>query len=155
MRVDICGVGIDNLPFKNVVEIIVNHVIIKGNPKYVVTPNAQHILMLQNDKLFRDIYRNSFLVVPDGVSILWGARYLGTPLKGRVNGTDLLEELCRIGAINNFKIFFMGGRPDAAVKAKEKLVRRYANLKIVGTHCPPYGFESNPHRTRYYKQKNF
>ena len=144
MRINICGVRIDRYSFDEVVKCITEYAISNKEPEYVVTPNAQHILTLQKDTRFQEIYRQALLVVPDGVSLLWAAKFLQTPLKGRVNGTDLFEQLCAIAAEKNLKIFLLGGRPGAAEKAKEILQLKHPNLKVVGTHCPPYGFESNP-----------
>ncbi|WP_323194587.1 WecB/TagA/CpsF family glycosyltransferase [Nodularia harveyana] len=144
MRVNICGIEIDKYSFDEVVEEIVNHCLAKGVPKYVVTPNAMHILELQKDAKFREIYRRAFLVVPDGVSLLWAAQLLQTPLNGRVNGTDLFETLCAIASEKGLKIFLLGGRPGAAEKAQEVLQTRYPDLAIVGTYSPSYGFEKQP-----------
>ncbi|MEH1802187.1 MAG: WecB/TagA/CpsF family glycosyltransferase [Nostoc sp.] len=144
MRINICGVEIDKYSFDEVVERIIEHASSQRKPEYVVTPNAMHILLLQKDALFQEIYRKAFLVVPDGVSLLWAAKLLQTPLKGRVNGTDLFEKLCAIAAEEGLKVFLLGGRPGSAEKAKETLVSRYPSLQIVGTYCPPYGFESQP-----------
>ncbi|BAZ30896.1 hypothetical protein NIES4074_33630 [Cylindrospermum sp. NIES-4074] len=143
MRINIAGTHIDKYSFDEVVEIIVDHAISGSPPEYVVTPNAQHILTLQKDAHFREIYSKAFLVVPDGVPLLWAARFLQTPLKGRVNGTDLFEKLCAIAASRELKVFLLGGRPGAADKAAKILQARHSGLKIVGTYCPPYGFESN------------
>lgn len=38
----------------------------------------------------------------------------------------------------------LGGRPGASQKAAQVLQARYPSLKIAGTYCPPYGFESDP-----------
>lgn len=143
MRINIAGTHIDKYSFDEVVEIIVDHAISGSPPEYVVTPNAQHILTLQKDAHFREIYSKAFLVVPDGVPLLWAARFLQTPLKGRVNGTDLFEKLCAIAASKQLKIFLLGGRPGAADNAAKVLQARHPGLKIVDTYCPPYGFESN------------
>jgi N-acetylglucosaminyldiphosphoundecaprenol N-acetyl-beta-D-mannosaminyltransferase len=142
MRINICGVEIDNYSFDEVVERIINHALAAGDPEYVVTPNAIHIVDLQQDAHFREIYRQAFLVVPDGVSLLWSAKLLNSPLNGRVNGTDLLEKLCATAATTGLKVFLLGGRPGAAATAQATLEARYPDLKIVGTHCPPYGFET-------------
>jgi N-acetylglucosaminyldiphosphoundecaprenol N-acetyl-beta-D-mannosaminyltransferase len=142
MRIDICGIEIDRYNFDQVLEIIVNHAVAGKSPEYVVTPNAMHILSLQKDAPFREIYRKAFLVVPDGVSLLWSAQFLNTPLNGRVNGTDLFEQLCAVAAGTGLKVFLLGGREGAADAAREILETRHPDLKIVGTHCPPYGFES-------------
>lgn len=144
MRVNICGVKIDDYSFNDVVERIVDRAVTAVLPSYVVTPNAQHVLSLQRDADFRDIYEKAFLAVPDGVSLLWSAKFLKTPLKGRVNGTDLFEELSAVAEKKGLKIFLLGGRPGAAEAAKKTLLSRHPDLKIVGTHCPPYGFESQP-----------
>ena len=144
MKVNICGVKIDNYSFNDTVERIVDRAIEGVLPSYVVTPNAQHVLSLQRDTDFRDIYDKAFLAVPDGVSLLWSAKFLKTPLNGRVNGTDLFEELSAVAEKKGLKIFLLGGRPGAAEAAKRTLQARHPNLKIVGTYCPPYGFESQP-----------
>jgi len=144
MRINICGVKIDKYSFDEVIQLIIKHALSQSKPEYVVTPNAMHVLTLQKDAYFQEIYRKAFLVVPDGVSLLWAAKFLQTPLKGRVNGTDLFEKLCAIAAEKGLKVFLLGGRPGSAEKAKETLVARHPALQIVGTYCPPYGFESQP-----------
>lgn len=144
MKVNICGIEIDKYDFNQVVERITIHALSKGAPGYVVTPNAQHILTLQKDAFFREIYNKAFLVVPDGVSLLWSAKYLKTPLNGRVNGTDLFEKLCAVAQQRGLKVFLLGGRPGAADQASQTLQQRHPGLDIVGTYCPPYGFESQP-----------
>lgn len=143
MKINIAGTQIDKYSFDEVVGRIIDQTFSNNSPEYVVTPNAQHILTLQKDTHFREIYGKAFLVVPDGVSLLWAAKFLQTPLEGRVNGTDLFERLCAIAAEKGLKIFLLGGRPGAADKAAEILQARYPDLKIVGTYCPPYRFESN------------
>jgi len=143
MRIDICSVKIDSYSFDEVVEIILGHIRIGGKPKYVVTPNAHHVFLLKQHPYFRQIYENAFLVVPDGVSLLWAANILGVPLKGRVNGTDLFEALCATAACEGLKIFLLGGRPGAAQKAKEVLLKKHPNLEISGLMSPSYGFEKD------------
>ncbi|MCP2728623.1 WecB/TagA/CpsF family glycosyltransferase [Limnofasciculus baicalensis] len=151
MKINICGINIDKYTFDEVLKTITHQALTGKTPQYVVTPNAQHILTLQKDTHFREIYQKAFLVVPDGVSLLWAAKFLKIPLNGRVNGTDLFEKLCAmaspaagIAPEKGLKIFLLGGRPGAAEKAKEILEARHPGINIVGTNCPPYGFESQP-----------
>lgn len=144
-RVNICGVEIHPYSFDQVVDLIVQHAMSPGAaPRYIVTPNAQHIALLQKDAHFRTIYRNAFLSVPDGVPLLWASRFLGTPLAGRVNGTDLFERLSEVSAEVGLQVFLLGGRPGSVDKAAQILQARHPGLSIVGTYCPPYGFEADP-----------
>ncbi|MDJ0616373.1 MAG: WecB/TagA/CpsF family glycosyltransferase [Calothrix sp. MO_192.B10] len=142
-RVNICNIQVDGYSFDEVVDLIADRAVSRNAPQYVVTPNAQHIVTLQRDAHFREIYRNAFLAVPDGVPLLWAAKLFNTPLSGRVNGTDLFEQLCKISAERGLKVFLLGGRPRAADKVMQVLKARHPSLNIVGTYCPPYGFESD------------
>ncbi|BAU13327.1 glycosyl transferase, WecB/TagA/CpsF family [Leptolyngbya sp. NIES-3755] len=143
MRVNLCNIEIDRCSFQEALELIVNQAASGTEPKYVVTPNAHHLVTLQRDRHFRKIYQDAFLSVADGVPLLWAAKFLGTPLSDRVNGTDLFEELCRFAAENNLSVFLLGGRPQAADRAATVLKQRYPRLKLAGTYCPPFGFEKD------------
>ncbi|PPS44233.1 WecB/TagA/CpsF family glycosyltransferase [Chroococcidiopsis sp. TS-821] len=143
MRINLCGVKIDRITLDEAVDLIVNHAVLNNEPEYVVTPNAQHILLLQDDSHFSEIYANAFLVVADGVPLVWASQLLGKSLPGRVNGTDLFEQLCKVAAEKGLRVFLLGGRPQAAEHAAKLLQQRHPDLNVVGTYCPPYGFETD------------
>ena len=144
MKINIAGAQVDRYSFDEVVEMTIDRALTGTSPAYIVTPNAQHINNLQHDSLFQKIYRRAFLVVPDGISILWAAKFLKTPLKGKVSGINLFEKLCERGASAPLRMFLLGGCPQAAERAAKILEQRYLGLNIVGTYCPPYGFENDP-----------
>jgi N-acetylglucosaminyldiphosphoundecaprenol N-acetyl-beta-D-mannosaminyltransferase len=143
MSINLCGVKLDQVTLDEAINLIVDSAILGNIPKYVVTPNAQHILLLQKDRHFSEIYAHAFLVVADGVPLVWASQLLGKPLPGRVNGTDLFEQLCKVAAEKGLKVFLLGGRPQAAENAAILLQQRHQNLNIAGTYCPPYGFETD------------
>jgi N-acetylglucosaminyldiphosphoundecaprenol N-acetyl-beta-D-mannosaminyltransferase len=142
-NVTIAGVGIDALEFDNVVEGIVAHAAGGGAPKYVVTPNAHHVVLLQRDALLRQIYERALYVVPDGVPLLWAATLLGMRLPERINGTDLFEALCARAAAEGLRVFLLGGREGAAAAAAARLTARHPSLKVCGIHSPPMNFENS------------
>jgi len=141
--VTIAGVGIDAVTFDSAVGAIFAHAAGRGVPSYVVTPNAHHVVLFQKDALLRKIYADAFLVVADGVPLLWAAALLGMRLPGRVNGTDLLEALCERAAGAGLRVFFLGGREGAASAAAARLAARHPRLAVSGTYCPPLGFEND------------
>jgi len=140
----VAGVRIDALDFDAVVDKIVSRIVSGAAPSYVVTPNAHHVVLFHEDAFFREIYEGAFLVVPDGVPLLWAATLLGEPLRSRVNGTDLFEALCAEAARRGLRVFFLGGREGAAAAAATLLGARHPDLSICGTYCPPLGFENDP-----------
>lgn len=113
-------------------------------PRYAVTPNAHHIVEINKNRELRRIYEGADLVLPDGVSLLWASRLLGTPLRERVAGSDLFPRLCAAAAEYGYRVFLLGGEPGVASKAAEQLKRRHPGLRIVGFYSPQFGFESCP-----------
>jgi N-acetylglucosaminyldiphosphoundecaprenol N-acetyl-beta-D-mannosaminyltransferase len=140
-RVAICGVDIDAYSLDETVDLLITRAQSLEEPCFIVTPNADHIVRLQHDQELRQAYDAAFLVVPDGVSLLWAARFLRRHLKGRVNGTDLLKKLAAAAAARNLGILLLGGRPGAAERAARILLARHPNLRVVGVLRPPMGDE--------------
>jgi len=141
-RVEILGIKINNLSMQKAVEEIEKFIKEKSS-KYIVTPNLDHLVKLQKDSEFKKIYNEAHLVLCDGLPIVWISRILGMPLKERVAGSDLFIELCKVSAQKGYKLFFLGGRENASVKASEVLRRKYPGIRIVGIYSPPFGFEKN------------
>ena len=141
-HVYISGVWIDNLTALDAVEMIKSR-IAERIPSYIVTPNADHIVRLQRDPEFREAYKNASLTIADGMPILWAAKFLGTPLKEKISGSDLFPKICAVAAKQGYKLFFLGGRRGAAIGAAEVLKIKYPNIQIVGTYSPPVGFEKD------------
>jgi len=145
-RTTIAGVPIHVADFRTVLRTIVDRAECGDGAAngYVVTPNAHHVVMYQKDALLRQIYDRAFLVVPDGVPLLWAAKFLGGSLAGRVNGTDLVQSLCAEAEARGLRVFFLGGRPGAALAAAERLRARHPALDVCGTYCPAFGFKNDP-----------
>ena len=141
------GIRIDNVSMKEAVQRI-SALVSARKPSYVITPNADHMVKLRSDEEFRKIYAEASLVLADGIALVWAAHFLGTPLKEKVSGSDLVPEQCKDAAQKGYKIFLMGGRPGAADKAKAVLERQYPGIRIVGTSCPPQGFEKDEKENR-------
>ena len=114
-----------------------------GEFAYAVTPNVDHVIKLQKDADFREVYNNASLVLPDGVPLLWASRLLGVPLKERINGTDFFELACERAAERGYSVYLLGGSPGAAESACSTLKIRYPELRIAGLACPPQGFHEN------------
>jgi hypothetical protein len=87
--VKICHARVHSIALRQAVELISSHAAASQGPAYVVTPNAQHLVLLERNQHFRETYWHASLVPPDGFSLLLAARLAGTRLKERVSGVDL------------------------------------------------------------------
>lgn len=110
----------------------------------VVTPNLDILRRCRKDLNFAAWVSEADIVVPDGMPLIWASRLQGTPLPQRVAGSDLITSLSIAAANRGKSIFLLGGEPGTADNAAHVLRGRAPHIKIVGTHCPPVGFEENP-----------
>lgn len=83
-----------------------------GRQHYIVTVNPEFVVLAQKDEEFRKILNSSDLAIADGVGIIWASRRLKQPLKERVTGTDLINQL-RVKS-EKLKVFLLGGRNQVA-----------------------------------------
>jgi N-acetylglucosaminyldiphosphoundecaprenol N-acetyl-beta-D-mannosaminyltransferase len=112
-------------------------------PSFVVTPNSDHIVRLESDTKLRTVYEHADIVVADGMPLVWASRLLGSPLKERVTGADLMPALCEQAAKRGLRVFLLGAQDGVAKKAQERLEQSYPGLKVVGVYSPPFGFEKD------------
>jgi N-acetylglucosaminyldiphosphoundecaprenol N-acetyl-beta-D-mannosaminyltransferase len=139
-RVAIGHALIDNCSASEACDLIIAHARAKGRASYVATANAQHIVLLNKDARFREIYRKADLVVADGMSLVFAARLCGRSLRQRVAGVDMFQMLCGLAAEQGMQVFLLGGRPGSAELAGAALKNHFPALKI-STYCPEMGFQ--------------
>jgi N-acetylglucosaminyldiphosphoundecaprenol N-acetyl-beta-D-mannosaminyltransferase len=140
--VNIGGVLIDNLSMQETLEAI--EIFVKERkPLYLTNPNVDILIRCHRDPEFAQYFKEGALCLADGMPLLWAAKWLGTPLKEKVSGSDLVPKVCVMANQKGYKLFFLGGRPGAADAAKDKLLKDLPNIQIVGTYAPPFGFEKN------------
>jgi len=142
--VEICHARVHATTLPQAVDLISNYAATLPGPAYVVTPNAQHVVLLERDQHFREIYSHASLVLADGFSLLLASRLLGKRLKERVTGVDLFKALCGRAAEMGLRVYLLGGQPGSADLAARKLKAVYPNLLVAGTLCPAWGFDNDP-----------
>ncbi len=87
MRIDVLGVGFDNVTMAEAVERGWSWSAAPG-PHYVVTPNPEIVEVCREDTGARAAVNGADLVLPDGIGVVKGAAMLGTPLKERTPGVE-------------------------------------------------------------------
>jgi N-acetylglucosaminyldiphosphoundecaprenol N-acetyl-beta-D-mannosaminyltransferase len=142
-RISLLGVGIDNISMEEALARVEESVAARQF-SYAVTPNIDHMMQLRRDSELRSVYDHADLVLADGTPLLWASRILGTPLKERINGTDLFVRTCELAARRGYSVYMLGGNPGAAANAAKRLKIQYPDLKIAGYFCPGRGFHTDP-----------
>jgi len=140
--VSMFGITIHNVSLQESVELI-DDFLQDGEKHFIVTPNVDHVVKLQKDQEFLAVYERASLVLADGAPIVWTSHLLGSPLKERVTGADLILPVCELACKRGAGIFILGGMPGVAEKTIEKISRLYQGIQIAGCYSPPFGFEQD------------
>lgn len=151
-RIRFLNTHVDNLTMEEAVQ-EAKRLILEGKRSYVVTPNVDHIVKIEHDSLFREIYEGADLILTDGKPLIWMSRWMGTPIKEKISGSDYFPEVCRMAAQEGFSIFLLGAAEGVAKKAAINLMRKYKNLQIAGVYSPSYSFENNEQELNYIIKK--
>ena len=141
-RIKFLNTYIDNITMEEAVDRI-DDIVQNEMGQYVVTPNVDHIVRLEKDAEFREIYRQARLILTDGQPLVWISKWLRTPIVEKVSGSDLFPKICERAAYKGYRVFLLGAAEGVAAKAAENLKRKYDGLNIVGVYSPPPGFEKD------------
>ncbi len=109
-----------------------------GQAHYICVRDVHGVMRAQEDADLMEIHQGAGLVTPDGMPLVWLARWRGHSDVGRVCGADLVAELCAASVERGIGHYFYGGKPGVAERMASALVARFPGLKVVGTSTPPF-----------------
>jgi N-acetylglucosaminyldiphosphoundecaprenol N-acetyl-beta-D-mannosaminyltransferase len=136
-RIDVLGCPFDAITFDEAVAAI-KDAMLENRRLHVVTGNIDFVMKAKRDPIFAEEIRQADLVTADGVPILWAASLLGAPLRGRVNGTDLVWKCAELSALTGCAVALIGAGPGVAMRAAKKMQDRFPGA---GIHAIPTPFQ--------------
>ena len=110
---------------------------------FVVTPNADHLLRLNEDPAFRESYAQADFVLLDSRFLARWLRWTRQQALRVCPGSDLTSALFEEVIGRDDRIVVIGGTPEQA----RRLRHRYG-LRDLQQHVPPMGFIHDPSATR-------
>jgi N-acetylglucosaminyldiphosphoundecaprenol N-acetyl-beta-D-mannosaminyltransferase len=142
-RSSLFGVDIDAVRLDQATQWVLETAKQRSRPcQFVVTPNADHAIILRDNADLRRAYHDASLVLADGWPVVLAARLLGKPLLGRVTGSDLVPAVLEAAsASGGLRVFLLGAAPGVAERAIPIAEAKYPGVRIVGAYGPPFGFE--------------
>ncbi|MBZ8179096.1 WecB/TagA/CpsF family glycosyltransferase [Oscillatoria salina] len=136
-RVNLLNIQIDNLSLNELLEKLK-----QGGVVY--TPNVDHLIKLQKDSEFYQIYQTADFRVCDSQILLLASKFLGQPIREKISGSDLFPAFCDYYKQDrDVKIFLLGGPEGVADRAQKKINARVGRQIVVGSHTPSFGFEKD------------
>lgn len=145
-RTTIFGVDVDNCTLAQAAQRLTGWMHSDRHCRYVVTPNLDHVVQLQQCELLRSAYAGAAMVLADGWPLVAASRIFGDPLPERVAGSDVIPAIFELACAKRrpCTVFLLGAAPGVADLAAQKIHERWPAVHVVGTHSPPPGFENDP-----------
>lgn len=136
-NVNILSVNVSKLNLDQTIEKFIYWIENHQKKRICVTP-VNCILWARKINRLKNIYNTSDMNLPDGVPLIWASRLLNNHISGRVTGLDLLPEFSKIANKKKYTFFFLGGSEGVAEALTVTLNKKYPDLLIVGSYCPPF-----------------
>jgi N-acetylglucosaminyldiphosphoundecaprenol N-acetyl-beta-D-mannosaminyltransferase len=106
--------------------------------RYLCLSPAHPISLSVKDKQLKIALNNAWMVLPDGMSVVWAIRILGYKYQNRVYGPDLMLKLCSLANDKGYRIFLLGSTPKTLQRLKQNLLIQFPKLIIAGELSPPF-----------------
>ena len=132
MKTEILGISFDDLTREEAAQLGAQ-LLAEDRFHYVVTPNPEFILAAEKDQAFLDVLNSADLVLADGVGVVYSAKILGKPLKGRVPGIEFAADM--LACLNGMggRLYLLGAKPGVAEEAGRRILAQYPNIVLCGT----------------------
>ena len=130
-RINIFNCPIDKYTMDETVKIIDESIQNKIHLHHVVV-NAAKLVHMQKDKELYDSVVSSDIINPDGQAVVWASKFLGQPLKERVAGIDLMENLVKLAHKKGYKVFFFGAKEEIVKGVVDRYTKEYSKKIIAG-----------------------
>ncbi len=108
----------------------------------LVTPNLDHLVKLQKDREFYDVYQQADWVVCDSRILYFLSKLLKKSFPEAIPGSSFFTAYYEYHKDDpDCRIFLLGAREGIAKKAMERINERMGREIVVGAHSPSFGFE--------------
>lgn len=134
----VLGVPVSTINMGQAIDTILSW-IARDKAHYICVRDVHGIMRAQEETELLEIHDRAGLVTPDGMPLVWLAKWRGHGHVSRVCGADLVAELCAASVERGIGHYFYGGKPGVAERMSDALVARFPGLRVAGTNTPPFG----------------
>lgn len=105
---------------------------------YVCVREVSGLVEAWKSEKLRQIHFGAGMVVPDGMPLVWIAKWRGQSHTQRVCGRDLFSAVLKKSEITGASHYFFGGTETSLKKLCDEVRTRFPKVNIAGTEAPPF-----------------
>lgn len=132
-RADLLGIPVDKVKYESM-PAIMERLIDVGGGRVVAPVNIDIMNKAHGNRALAEFLRNADIVYSDGHGVVWGAALAGDAVPQRVTSITLLWRLAERWSDGRHSMYFLGGPPGMAEAARDVILARWPEVRIVGCH---------------------
>lgn len=121
--------------------------IISGNPEILN-------LGLTDKSLFKSFTNSDSVIIPDGIGTVIASKLLKTPVKEKIAGIEVMEDLIKYCEGKGKGIYLLGTSQENLDECINKLKAKYPKINIVGSHNGYFDMSKCDYIVEEIKEKN-
>lgn len=103
------------------------------NKKMTLTSiNPQILLVAEKNQAVKEFLVNSTHRFPDGIGVIKVSSWTKGNIKERIAGIDVMEEVLKYAAENQYSVYFYGAQPSVVKQAVTNIKKTYPYLIVAG-----------------------
>lgn len=138
------GLKFSCLSEQEVAEMVTNHPrTAQQGVGLIITPNIQHIALLQDNLALQHACKNAALLTYDGFPLVCYAKLRNQPVVERTTGRGIVQHILAHPEKLHTQKMFMVLDSTITMQATQSWARKYNLEKNIDYVVPPHGFENN------------
>lgn len=127
------------IPFKNITknELLHDHLaprLAEEKKTHVVTANPDIVMQTRKDASYKEVVQQADIVSADGIGIIYAAKMMGQPLKERIPGVELVDDLLHLAEEKGYSCYFLGAEESVNERAVAQIKKTFPQLRVAGNH---------------------
>ena len=129
--VDILGIAVSAFTMEELLEVVAKSVASRQR-LFLGVVNAAKIVNARKDARLMHSLKQTDLILADGISVVWLAKLIGTPLPQRLAGIDIMYRVLERASEQHYRVYLLGAKPDVVQRVVEITAKQYSGVVIAG-----------------------
>ncbi len=102
---------------------------------HIVSGNPEVLFQGLNDStLFNNFTSRNSIIIPDGVGTVIASKMVKEPVKEKIAGIEVMDDIVKFCVDNNEGIYLVGASEEVLALCIENLRKKYPTINILGHH---------------------
>jgi len=88
---------------------------------------------------YMSMMKQADLIVPDGAGVVWASGYVGNPVKERVPGIEVMQELLALAEERGWGVYLLGASSEVIGAAADNIRAKHPRLVLSGVRDGYFG----------------